>query len=51
MKIFTAVSLVLLLCCLEAALSYPNPAAPAKAQEDERAERDWSFPPEHKAKF
>ena len=40
MKSFTAITLVVLLCCLEVALSYPNPAAKPKL-------RPFSLPGEH----
>ena len=32
MKVFAAVTLVVFLCCLEVALSYPNPAAKPKGR-------------------
>ena len=49
MKVFTAVTLVVFLCCLEVALSYPRPAA--RSQERIAGCQRMAGPPEYEAAY
>ena len=49
MKVFAAVTLVVFLCCLELALSYPRPAA--RTQERIAGHQRMAGPQEHEAAY